>query len=80
MSNRIIPDVGIGKNLKRLRKNAGRLTQEQAATKLQLLGLSVSREMLSQMERDQYNIKVSILLALGEIYEAPLDEFFKGLF
>lgn len=58
MSNRIIPDVGIGKNLKRLRKNAG-LTQEQAATKLQLLGLSVSREMLSQMERDQYNIKVS---------------------
>ena len=62
MSNRIIPDVGIGKNLKRLRKNAG-LTQEQAATKLQLLGLSVSREMLSQMERDQYNIKVSILLA-----------------
>ncbi len=79
MSNRIIPDVGIGKNLKRLRKNAG-LTQEQAATKLQLLGLSVSREMLSQMERDQYNIKVSILLALGEIYEAPLDEFFKGLF
>ena len=80
MSNRIIPDVGIGKNLKRLRKNAGRLTQEQVATKLQLLGLSVSREMLSQMERDQYNIKVSILLALGEIYEAPLDEFFKGLF
>lgn len=79
MSNRIIPDVGIGKNLKRLRKNAG-LTQEQAATKLQLLGLSVSREMLSQMERDQYNIKVNILLALGEIYEAPLDEFFKGLF
>lgn len=79
MSNRIIPDVGIGKNLKRLRKNAG-LTQEQAATKLQLLGLSVSREMLSQMERDQYNIRVSILLALGEIYEAPLDEFFKGLF
>lgn len=79
MSNRIIPDVGIGKNLKRLRKNAG-LTQEQAATKLQLLGLSVSREMLSQMECDQYNIKVSILLALGEIYEAPLDEFFKGLF
>ncbi len=78
MSNRIIPDVGIGKNLKRLRKNAG-LTQEQAATKLQLLGLSVSREMLSQMERDQYNIRVSILLALKEIYKAPLDEFFKDL-
>ena len=78
MSNRIIPDVGIGKNLKRLRKNAG-LTQEQAATKLQLLGRSVSRERLSQMEGDEYNIRVSILLALKEIYKAPLDEFFKDL-
>ena len=56
MSNRIVPDIGIGKNLRRLRKNAG-LTQEQVAAKLQLRGISVSREMLSQMERDRYNIK-----------------------
>ena len=46
MSNRIVPDIGIGKNLRRLRKNAG-LTQEQVAAKLQLRGISVSREMLS---------------------------------
>ena len=78
MSNRIVPDIGIGKNLKRLRKNAG-LTQEQAAAKLQLRGLSVSREMLSQMERDRYNIKVSILLALKEIYRASFDDIFKDL-
>ncbi len=76
MSNRIIPDIGIGKNLKRLRLDAG-LTQERAAAKLQLMGLSVSREILSQMERDRYNIKVSILLALKEIYKASFEDFSK---
>lgn len=78
MSNRIVPDIGIGKNLRRLRKNAG-LTQEQVAAKLQLRGISVSREMLSQMERDRYNIKVSILLALKEIYRASFEDIFKDL-
>ena len=72
MSNRIVPDIGIGKNLRRLRKNAG-LTQEQ------LRGISVSREMLSQMERDRYNIKVSILLAFKEIYRASFEDIFKDL-
>ncbi len=78
MSNRIVPDIGIGKNLRRLRKNAG-LTQEQVAAKLQLRGISVSREMLSQMERDRCNIKVSILLALKEIYRASFEDIFKDL-
>ncbi len=78
MSNRIVPDIGIGKNLRRLRKNAG-LTQEQVAAKLQLRGISVSREMLSQMERDRYNIKVSILLAFKEIYRASFEDIFKDL-
>ncbi len=78
MSNRIVPDIGMGKNLRRLRKNAG-LTQEQVAAKLQLRGISVSREMLSQMERDRYNIKVSILLALKEIYRASFEDIFKDL-
>ena len=78
MSNRIVPDIGIGKNLRRLRKNAG-LTQEQVAAKLQLRGISVSREMLSQMERDRYNIKVSILLVFKEIYRASFEDIFKDL-
>lgn len=78
MSNRIVPDIGMGKNLRRLRKNAG-LTQEQVAAKLQLRGISVSREMLSQMERDRCNIKVSILLALKEIYRASFEDIFKDL-
>ncbi len=78
MSKRIKQDLSIGPNLRRLRLQAG-LSQEQVATKLQLMGLSVSREMLSQMERGQYNVRVSILLALKQLYHTDFNDFFDGL-
>lgn len=49
MSEKIKQDISIGKNLHRLRKQAG-LSQEQVAVKLQVMGLPVSREIISQME------------------------------
>ena len=78
MSKKIKQDVSIGENLKRLRKEAG-LSQEQTAAKLQILGLSISREMLSQMESGRYSIRVSVLLALCEIYNAKISDFFSGI-
>ena len=78
MSERIKQDLSIGSNLKRLRKQSG-LSQEQVAAKLQLMGISVSREMLSQMELGHYNIRVSVLLALKQIYNASFDDFFEGI-
>jgi len=75
MSYKLIQDVSIGKNLKDLRLKAG-LTQEQTAVKLQLMGLSVSREMLSQMECGKYNIRISILRALKQIYGASFEDIF----
>lgn len=78
MSERIKQDLSIGSNLQRLRKKAG-LSQEEVAAKLQLMGISVSREMISQMELGHYNIRVTILLALKEIYNATFDDFFDGL-
>ena len=78
MSERIKQDISIGENLRRLRKRTG-LSQEEAVAKLQLLGISISREMLSQMERGRYNIRVSILLGLKQIYNANFDDFFEGL-
>ncbi len=78
MSKRIKQDLSIGPNLRRLRLQAG-LSQEQAAAKLQLMGLSVSREMLSQMERGQYTVRVSILLALKQLYHTDFNDFFDGL-
>ena len=79
MPDRIKQDISIGPNLQRLRKAAG-LTQEMAAAKLQVMGLSVSREMLAQMEQGRYSVRVSILLAMKQIYHAAsFDQFFKGL-
>ncbi len=78
MSAKIKQDISIGDNLRRLRKN-NHLSQEKVALKLQLMGLSVSREMLSQMELGRYNIRISILLALKQIYNATFDDFFEGL-
>ena len=47
---------------------------------MQVAGLDVSREMISQMELGGYSIRVSVLLALKEIYQVDsFDEFFKGL-
>ena len=62
-----------------LRKKAN-LSQEEVAAKLELMGLSVSREIISQMELGRYSIRVSVLVALKQIYMADsVDEFFEGL-
>lgn len=69
--DKIKQDISIGDNLRNLRKRMG-LSQE-------LRGLSVSREMLSQMELGRYNIRVSVLLALKDIYNATFEEIFENL-
>ena len=73
---KIRQDLSIGENLRRDR--AG-LTQEQVAAQLQVMGLAVSREMLSQMERGKYNIRVSELKGLKEIYKVQYEDFFEGI-
>lgn len=79
MSDKIKQDISIGNNLRALRKKAG-LSQEEVAAKLELMGFPMSREILSQMELGRYSIRVSVLLALKQIYKvATFDDFFKGL-
>ena len=72
-------DLSIGPNLKRLCKAAG-LTQAMAVAQLQLLGFDISREILSQTENGRYNVPVSLLKALKQIYKVPsYDDFFQGI-
>ncbi len=79
MSQKLKQDISMGANLKLLRKRA-RLSQEQVAASLELMGLSVSREVLSQMERGQYSVRISVLLALKELYHIEsFDAFFQDL-
>lgn len=73
-----IDDISLGYNLKKLRK-ARKLTQNDVITQLQLRGFSTSRSAYSQMEGGTYNIRISELLALKEIFHVDFNDFFEGL-
>lgn len=76
MSFIINQDISIGPNLKTLRLQ-NKLSQEDVAIRLQVMGFSMmSREIISQIERGRHNIRVSVLLALKELYHATFDEIF----
>ncbi len=78
MSSIINQDISIGSNLKALRLQ-NKLSQEDVAVKLQVMGFTMSREIVSQMELGRHNIRVSVLLALKELYNATFDEIFADL-
>lgn len=68
MSDKIKQDISIGSNPRRLRKNA-KLSQEEVAAKLDLMGLSTSREIISQVELGRYSKRVSVLLAFDAFFQ-----------
>jgi len=55
------------------------LTQEQTVAKMQLLGVDISRGTYSQIECGIVNIRVEDLLALREIFDIEMGEFFDGM-
>ena len=75
---RQINDISIGDNLRNLRKQAN-LTQEQVIAQLQLRDLPTSRSSYSQMESGTYNIRISELIALAEIFHTDFNTIFHGL-
>ena len=79
MSANLKQDISIGKNLKSIRKRNG-LTQNQVSAQLEVRGLPVSSDILAKMEQGKYSIRVSVLLALKQIYKLEsFDEFFKDI-
>ena len=79
MSANLKQDISIGKNLKQIRKRNG-LTQEQVAAQLEVWGLPVSTDILAKMEQGKYSVRISVLLALKQIYKVEsFDEFFKDI-
>lgn len=78
MSKKLKQDISIGTNLKRYRLKM-QLSQETVAAKLQAQGLDISREIISQMELGKYSIRVSVLLALSDLYCTPIQDFFVDL-
>lgn len=78
MENKLKQDIPIGHNLKKYRLIAG-LSQDRVAAKLQMLGLDVHQKILSEMELGKYSIRISVLLALADLYDTPIQNFFENL-
>jgi transcriptional regulator with XRE-family HTH domain len=78
MVQKIKQDISIGDNIRKLRKQA-HLTQEQVVARLQLQGLEISRSSYSQIECGTYNIRVSELIALTELFNVDYNTIFENL-
>lgn len=78
MAKKIKQDIQIGGNIRSLRKQA-KLTQEQVIARLQLQGIEISRSSYSQIECGTYNIRVSELIALADLFNVDFNAFFKNL-
>ena len=75
---KIKQDACIGRNIRNMRI-AANLTQEQVTVQLQLAGCDISRSIYSQIERGTYNIRVSELVALKNLFDVEYNAFFAGL-
>lgn len=78
MNQKIKSNSSFGKNLREIRKMHG-YTQEEIVAKLQLKNQDISRSAYAQIECGTYNIRISELVALKEIYNVPYDDFFQGI-
>lgn len=78
MHQKIKINSTFGSNLKKLRKEHG-YTQEQLVVKMQLLNQDISRSIYAQIECGTYNIKITELVALKQIYNISYDLFFESL-
>ncbi len=73
-----VSDISIGNNIRNLR-NACNLTQEQVVAQLQLRNLATSRSTYSQIESGTYNIRISELIALAEIFNTDFNTIFANI-
>lgn len=78
MEQTLYQDYDIGPTLRKMRDRTG-LTQGQVAAQLQLRNCDVSRSTYAQMESCSHGIRISVLVALKEIFHAEYADFFADL-
>ena len=78
MEQKLKQDLRIGPNIRKYRLQS-HLTQEQVTAKMQLMGLNISRSIYSQIESGTYNIRISELVAMREIFNINYESFFEGI-
>ncbi|MDO4338010.1 MAG: helix-turn-helix transcriptional regulator [Eubacteriales bacterium] len=72
----ILQDIPLGRNIQTIRMSRN-MTQEQVVAKMQLLGSTMSRSTLANIETGRRNIKASDLKALQIIFDVDFSKFFK---
>jgi len=78
MAKKLKQDISIGENLRKYRKASG-MTQDRVAAKLQVLDLDIHPKTISEMELGKYSIRISVLIALADLYSVSIQDFFEGL-
>ena len=78
MEQKIKQDFRIGPNIRKYRLQS-HMTQEQVTAKMQLMGINISRSIYSQIEGGTYNIRVSELADMKEIFNINYESFFEGI-
>ena len=78
MEQKIKQDFRIGPNIRKYRLQS-HMPQEQVTAKMQLMGINISRSIYSQIEGGTYNIRVSELAAMKEIFNINYESFFEGI-
>ena len=72
----ILQDVPIGRNIQNIRMKKN-MTQADVVGQLQLMGSSMSRSTLVNIESGRRNIKASDLKALQKLFNVDYKEFFE---
>ena len=72
----ILQDVPIGRNIQNIRMKKN-MTQADVVGQLQLMGGSMSRSTLANIESGRRNIKASDLKALQKLFNVDYKEFFE---
>ncbi|WP_195983923.1 helix-turn-helix transcriptional regulator [Clostridium sp. D33t1_170424_F3] len=71
----ILQDVPLGRNIQTVRMEK-QMTQQKVAEQLQLMGSTMSRTTLANIETGRRNIKASDLKALKTLFNVSYDAFF----
>ena len=75
---KLIQDISIGENLKRLRK-ARELTQTDMCARMDVMGRPMSQSTYAMVESGTRNIFISDLLAMKTILNVEFEELFADL-
>ena len=72
----ILQDIPIGRNIQNIRMKKN-MTQAEVVGQLQLMGSSMSRSTLANIESGRRNIKASDHKALQKLFDVDYEEFFE---